>query len=163
MEKKQENTTQGNAVDISKIDFDNLREKTAENPGTLPYAHTAGGALVKPEDKGKIKGRAVKAMHQQTEKQMQQLYAQMQTLAQQANAIKARVKVSERIYLAEIPFEPIIGEVYYLYQKDEHKDVLSLVAPNEWGKSKSFQKYIATVNMLADHTWEIIDKAEDLK
>ena len=151
----------GQEIDISKVDFDKLREKVAENPGILPYAHTSGSAIIKPEDKGKVKGRAVTAMHQQTEKQMLQLYEQMQTLAAQANAIKSRVHISERIYLADMPFDPIIGETYYLYQKDEEKDVLSLVAPEEWGRSKSFLKYLAKVRMLADHTWEVLEKAED--
>jgi len=157
----EENNKKGKEIDISQVDFEKLREKVAENPGILPYAHTAGGALIKPEDKGKIKGRAVTAMHQQTEKQMLQLYEQMQTLAAQASAIKTRVQVSERIYLADMPFDPIIGETYYLYQKTEEKDVLSLVAPEEWGRSKSFMKYIAKVRMLADHTWEVMHKAED--
>jgi hypothetical protein len=31
------------------------KDKVAENPGLLPYAHTAGGAVIRPEDKGKIR------------------------------------------------------------------------------------------------------------
>ena len=27
-------------------------DKVAENPGLLPYAHTAGGAVIKPDDMG---------------------------------------------------------------------------------------------------------------
>ena len=30
-------------------------EKVAQNPGLLPYAHTAGSAVIKPEDMGKSK------------------------------------------------------------------------------------------------------------
>ena len=37
-------------------------EKVAQNPGLLPYAHTAGSAVIKPEDMGKTKGRSVKAI-----------------------------------------------------------------------------------------------------
>ena len=162
MDKEKEDSKKGKAIDIDKIDFDKLRDSTTETPGILPYAHNTNSAVIQPEDKGKIKGRSVKAMQQQTEKQMQQIYQQMQLLAEQANAIKSRVKVSERIYLAEIPFEPLIGETYYLYQKNDDKDLLSLIGPDEWGKSKPFQKYIATVQMQADHTWEIIHKTENL-
>ncbi|MBC7409710.1 MAG: DUF2452 domain-containing protein, partial [Arcicella sp.] len=53
------------------------KDKVAENPGLLPYAHTAGGAVIRPEDMGKIKGRSVLAMRQQTDRQMSQLYEQM--------------------------------------------------------------------------------------
>lgn len=132
------------------------KDKMAENPGLLPFAHTVGGAVIRPEDTGKIKGRAVKAMRQQTEMQMAQIYQQMQLLAEQANRIKERVEVSERIYTAAVGFEPLIGMTYYLYQRKDKTDVLSLIAPNEWGRSKPFEKYVARVTMLADHTWDVV-------
>ncbi len=130
-------------------------DKVAEKPGLLPYAHTSGSALIKPEDKGKIKGRAVTAMRQQTENQMNQLYRQMQTLVDQAQAIQQRVDVSERIYSAEMGFEPIIGHIYYLYERKTGTDLLSMVSPEEWGRSFPFRAYIAKVHLLADHTWKV--------
>ena len=69
-----------NEIDISKIDLEKMKEKTTDQPGLLPYAHTSGGAVIKPEDLGKIRGKSVLAMHQQTDNQMQQLYDQMETL-----------------------------------------------------------------------------------
>lgn len=146
----------GKAVDVSQIDLEKMKDKTAETPGLLPYAHTAGSALVKPEDMGKAKGRAVSAMQQQTEMQMSQLYKQMELLAEQAKAIKQRVEVSERIYRAKMSFEPLIGHVYYLYRKTDEADILSLIAPEEWGRSKPFQAFVAAVKLLADHTWEVL-------
>ena len=41
-------------------------DKITETPSTLPYAHHSGSALIKPEDRGKIKGRALSAMDHQT-------------------------------------------------------------------------------------------------
>lgn len=152
-----------NEIDVSKIDLEKMKQKTAEMPALLPYAHTAGGALVKPEDVGKIKGRAVSAMHEQTQMQMSQLYEQMQLLAEQAKKIQQRVEISERIYMVKMGFEPIIGKTYYLYRRDSGEDFLSLIAPNEWGRAKKMD-YIATVKLLADHTWDVADeKANDEK
>jgi hypothetical protein len=131
------------------------KDKVAENPGLLPYAHTIGSAVIKPEDKGKIKGRAVAAMRQQTEKQMSQLYRQMQVLAEQAQEIKRRVEVSERIYSADMGFEPLVGHTYYLYERKDGTDLLSMIAPEEWGRSVSFKRFVAKVLLLADHTWEV--------
>lgn len=131
------------------------KDKVAENPGLLPYAHTIGSAVIRPEDKGKIKGRAVAAMRQQTEKQMSQLYRQMQLLAEQANEIKRRVEVSERIYSASMGFEPLVGHTYYLYERNDGTDLLSMVAPEEWGRSVNFKRFIAKVTLLADHTWDV--------
>lgn len=144
-----------NEIDVENIDLEKLREKTAENPGLLPYAHTVGGVAIKPEDKGKLKGRAVSSMHEQTHMQLDQIYQQMELLASQATKIKERMEVSERVYAAEIPFEPLPGKVYHLYQREEGQDVLSMIAPNEWGRSYPFSSFVATLKLLADHTWEI--------
>jgi hypothetical protein len=130
-------------------------DKVAENPGLLPYPHTVGSAVIRPEDTGKMKGRAVMAMRQQTERQMSQLYRQMQLLADQANEIRKRVEVSERIYSAHMSFEPLIGHTYYLYERHDGSDLVSMVAPEEWGRSASFKRFVAKVFLLADHTWEV--------
>lgn len=147
-------------IDVSRIDLKKLGEQVAKNPGLIPFPHTVGGVAIKPEDKGKIKGRAVTAMRQQTEQQLQQLYEQMHTLATQAAAIKKRVEISERIYGAQMNFEPIIGQIYYIYHKDHHTDVLSIMGPEEWGRSMPFSSYVGGVKLLADHTWEVIQSNE---
>ncbi len=148
----------GKKIDVDQVDMDRMADMVTENPGLISFPHTVGGAMIKPEDKGRIKGRAVAAMHEQTEMQVQQIYEQMKLLAEQANAIKKRVEVSERIYAAKMSFEPLIGKIYYLYERQDGTDLLSLVAPEEWGRSKSFSRFIAEVKLLADHTWEIIRK-----
>lgn len=132
-------------------------DKVTETPGLLPYAHNAGSAVINPEDLGKIKGKSILAMRQQTDKQMNQLVEQMQTLMKQANDIKSRVELSERIYDAEIGFEPIIGHTYYVYIKENGRDVISLIAPKEWGRSYKYIRYIGKVMLLADHTWEVLE------
>ncbi len=91
-----------------------VNEKIAQNPGLMEYAHTAGGAVIRPEDMGKVKSRSLLAMRQQTDIQLAQLYKQMQLLAEQATHIKNRVEVSERIYSAQMSFEPVVGESYFL-------------------------------------------------
>lgn len=148
-------------IDLEGFDLEKAKEKATENPGTLPYAHHSGSAIIKPEDKGKLTGRAVSAMQQQTDMQMAQLYKQMELLATQAKAIKDRVEVSERIYQAEMPFEPLINHTYFLYRNKKGRDVLSMVAPNEWGRSKPFEAFIAQVKLLADHTWEVATSDEE--
>ncbi|GAB3700527.1 DUF2452 domain-containing protein [Spirosoma flavus] len=130
-------------------------DKVADAPGLLAYAHTAGGAVIRPEDKGKITGRAVAAMREQTDMQLSQLYKQMQLLAEQATAIRHRVEISERIYAAQMSFEPVVGKTYHFYTRKNGQDVLSMVAPNEWGRKFPFERCLATVRMMADHTWDV--------
>ncbi|MFN3590079.1 MAG: DUF2452 domain-containing protein [Spirosomataceae bacterium] len=129
--------------------------KVAENPGLMTYAHSAGGAVIKPEDMGKTKGRAQLAMRQQTNEQLDKIYKQMELLAKQATEVKHRIDVSERIYDADMNFEPIINHVYFLYEKKDGSDVLSMVAPSEWGRKFPFNQFLAKVSLLADHTWKV--------
>ena len=153
--------TQKQKIDVERIDLEKEREKTAEQPGLIAFPHTVGGAVIRPEDEGKMKGRAVSAMRQQTDRQMRQLYEQAQTLARQAQAIKERVEISERIYEAEMNFEPIIAHTYYLYQKKRGTDVLSLISPEEWGRNPPYESYVAKVTLLSDHTWEVEPAASE--
>lgn len=148
-------------IDIEKIDLEKEKEKVSENPGIIAFPHHVGGVAVRPEDKGKIKGRALSAMKEQTDQQMNQLYEQARVLAAQANAIKRRVEISERIYLAQMNFDPIIGHEYFVYEKKNGDDVLSMVAPKEWGRSIPFTRFIAKVKLLSDHTWEVLDQDDN--
>ncbi|WP_317899593.1 DUF2452 domain-containing protein [Aurantibacillus circumpalustris] len=132
------------------------KDKTTETPGTLAYPHTIGSVVVKPEDVGKLKSRALSAMHEQTNRQLLQLQKQAELLAHQANELNQRVKLSELIYTAEISFEALIGHVYYLYKKEQaHR--LMMIAPDEWGRKKpETLEFVSSVKLLSDHTWEII-------
>lgn len=137
-------------------------DKITETPGTLPYAHHTGSALVKPEDKGKLKGQALSAMEHQTDMQMDQIYEQMKLLSDQANRLQDRKRVSEYIYQAEMRFQPLINHTYYLYEKDDGFYFLSLIGPKDWGRSGDKFNYIATTKLLADHTWDVLDKSQEL-
>ncbi len=137
-------------------------EKVADNPHLLPYGHHVGSASIKPVDKSKVKGKAVAAMQEQTGQQLGQIKKQMQTLAQQANEIQKRVEISEKIYDADTSFEPQIGHTYYLYERKEGQYVLSMIGPDDWGKTMPFKEYLAAVQLLADHTWKVLDNEDDV-
>ncbi|MBK8556303.1 MAG: DUF2452 domain-containing protein [Lewinellaceae bacterium] len=133
------------------------KDKVAENPGLLPYAHTAGGAVIRPEDKGRIRGNAMTAMYDQTDRQMEQLRSQMETLVNQAKSLQNRMSVSEIIYQAEVNFQPVIHHIYHLYRRDKDgTHLLSMIAPHEWSP-KAGMEHLATARLLGDHTWEVLD------
>lgn len=133
-------------------------DKITENPSSIEYPHHAGSAIVKPEDKGRIKGNAISAMEHQTDMQLSQIYQQMQLLADQAKQLNDRKVISEIIYGAEMRFTPLINHVYHLYEKEDTSHLLSLIAPDQWGRSKKSFEFVATVRLLADHTWDILEK-----
>jgi len=120
----------------------------------MEYAHCASSAPVVPGQQALIKSRANQAMLQQVDRQMQQIVEQMKLLAKQASALRERQRISQEIYSAQMNFEPVIGNTYYLYEKGQER-VLSLISPSEWGSIGKNLIFIAKVNLLADRTWEV--------
>jgi hypothetical protein len=136
------------------------KDKTTDQPHLLPYAHHVGSAIIRPIDKGKEKGLSMTAMYQQTNTQLTQIKDQVETLIRQAQEIHDRIDISEKIYAADIGFRPLIGKVYHLFVNKDNSWVISMVGPEEWGNSCPYS-FLATVTMLADHTWQINEKSED--
>ncbi|MFB6306554.1 MAG: DUF2452 domain-containing protein [Flavobacteriales bacterium] len=142
------------------IDEENVTDK----PDTLKYAHHRGSAQITPVDKSKVKGRAMSAMQEQTDQQLGQIKKQMEVLAEQAQEIQNRIQISEKVYEAETNFEPLIGHTYHLYQRKKGTFVLSMIGPNDWGKrSMPYKDHVATVKLLSDHTWEVVEKNENFE
>ncbi len=147
---------------MSKRKFNPIdKDKIAENPGLLPYAHSVGGAIIKPIDKGKIKGVAMSSMYQQTEKQLIDIKEQVEYLLQKAQNVHDKIHISEKIYEADCGFKPLPGQIYFLYQKKEKEEyVLSMIGKNEWNNRCPYE-YMAEVQLLADHTWDVLDADKD--
>lgn len=119
----------------------------------LPYASSVSGAVIKPTEEGMIKHKALTAMEEQTNMQLDQIRKQIELLAVQAHAIQKRKELSLMIYEATLKFKPNIGQVYHLYEKHNGEYMLSLVSPDEWGGAGPFKEFISSVKLLADHTW----------
>jgi len=120
----------------------------------LPYSASVSGALIRPNEEGMIKHKALTAMEEQTNMQLMQIRKQIELLALQAQEIQKRKDLSMKIYEARLSFKPNIGQVYHLYEKQDGSHMLSLVSPAEWGKGGPFKRFIASVRLLADHTWQ---------
>ncbi len=119
----------------------------------LPYASSVGSVAIRPTKEGVIKHKALTAMEEQTNMQLDQIRQQIELLARQAQEIRKRKELSMMIYEARLGFKPQIGHVYHLYEKKDGTHMLSLVAPQEWGGSGPFKQFVASVKLLADHTW----------
>lgn len=120
----------------------------------LPYSASVSGAVIRPTEEGVIKHKALTAMEEQTNMQLEQIRKQIELLALQAQEIQKRKELSMMIYNAKLSFKPNIGQTYYLYEKNDGTHMLSLVTPKEWGDSGPFKKFVAAVQLLADHTWK---------
>ncbi len=120
----------------------------------MPYSAAAGGAVIKANEEGMIRHKALTAMEEQTNMQLNQIRQQIELLAIQAQEIQMRKELSMIIYNAKISFVPVIGNTYFLYEKKDGSHILSLISPKEYGGGAGpYQKFTAPVKLLADHTW----------
>ena len=118
----------------------------------LPYSSSVGGVVIRPTEEGQIKHKALSAMEEQTNMQLDQIRRQIELLAVQAREIQSRKELSMMIYSAKLSFTPNIGQTYFLYTKQDDSFLLSMISPKEWGKMP-FKSFEAAVKLLADHTW----------
>ena len=58
-------------------------------------------------------------------------------------------KTSIMVWESKMSFEPIVGKTYYLYDLNGKK-TLSILAPNEWGKSNCF---LGAFLLNSDNKW----------
>jgi hypothetical protein len=120
----------------------------------MPYSASVSGALIRPTEEGVIRHKALTAMEEQTNMQLDQIRKQIELLALQAQEIHKRKELSMLIYNAKLSFKPEIGQVYHLYEKNDGSHMISLISPKEWGASMPYKKFVAAVQLLADHTWK---------
>ena len=99
-------------------------------------------------------------MQKQANQQIAMLKKQADVIMDQVREIEARLEVSYGIYEAEMKFTPKIGELYHLYEKDGNK-ILSFISPQEWGERMPYDSFLASVNLLADRTWEVMVRNEE--
>ncbi len=119
----------------------------------LPYASSASSVVIKPTEEGAIKHIALRAMEEQTNMQLNQIKEQIELLARQAQDLRKRKELSLLIYEAKLGFSPVIGQTYYMYERNNGNHFLSLISPTEWGNGGPFKQFISAVKLLADHTW----------
>jgi hypothetical protein len=120
----------------------------------LPYSASVAGAVIKPNEEGIIKHQALSAMEEQTNMQLTQIRQQIELLAIQAKEIQKRKELSMLIYDAKLSFAPVIGKIYFLYEKDDGAYLVSMIGPKEWGKKTPYKSFISAIQLLADHTWK---------
>jgi hypothetical protein len=125
-------------------------------PSSLsPMPLSVGSPIIRPEDKNQIKTNAVEAMHHYASQEMAMLKKQADLIMEQVRDIEKRLQVSEKIYQSDMRFTSVIGQIYHVYENDDHYK-LSLIGPNEWGRSKTIGKHLASVKLLGDHSWDLI-------
>lgn len=121
-------------------------DRVADSPMTTSYGtDLAAPAFTVPDVQGYKKAQAAEASHR-----FHQRYEELENAMQE---LMTQAQYNDRLLNASIAFKPIIGQVYFLYNKD-NKDFISMVSPEEFGESYMQQKtFIGAYKILADNVW----------
>ncbi|MES2617112.1 MAG: DUF2452 domain-containing protein [Bacteroidota bacterium] len=120
-----------------------------------PIPLSVSSPKINPVDKRLVKATAFETMQYQANQQIGLLKQQADLLLKQAREIEERLIISQKIYEADLNFEPVIGTTYHVYEK-KGKTVLSLVAPHEWGRKQAYEKHLCSATLLADKSWQLV-------
>jgi hypothetical protein len=100
-------------------------DNVADNPGLLPYGSNVGAPAIKVENINSWKltnVHKVNKIYQDKFKELQDEY----------NEMMEEFFWNDLIYSSEFNFEPVVGETYHLYKKNDGKFFLSLIEPSQW-------------------------------
>ncbi len=109
---------------LSDKDLQQLKDKSTDNPGLLSYPHSIGSAPIKPENTSSFINRATNKVNKEFKDRFERLKTEYECLLEE-------LEWNKIIYESELRFEPVVGEIYHLYQKDG-KNFISLIGPHEW-------------------------------
>ena len=116
-------------------------DKVSMKPNLLPYPHHVAAP--------KIEALDLSAFNKvQAYKVSKSLQKRADEIASLMKSLQEDYTLNLQLYSAARSFEPVLGEVYHLYEKPDGTQFLSLIAPTEWK-----QKYLYSGTLNSDGTW----------
>ena len=107
----------------------------------LPYPSHIGSPVIRVEDTSHFKQKQVTKFNNFVDKRFTELKTEIEKL-------KELYELNEFIYTLDLRFEPIIGDVYHVYQGKDSKNFLSMIAPHQCNFT-----YICSVSLNTDGQW----------
>ena len=120
-------------------------DNVAKKPNLLPYGSNVGAPSIKPTDISSWKDEKVITTNHYFSSRYDEIKKDYLKLMKE-------YEWNTLVYNAEFRFKPVMGKVYFLYQKDDGKLFLSLIEPNEWDKI-----FIGAFKLISDNRWEKIN------
>jgi Protein of unknown function (DUF2452) len=111
------------------------------NASVLPYGTNVGAPVIITEDLVAWKTRGIHQVNKEFENKFAELKQQYQKLMEE-------YEWNDLVYNAKFSFEPVIGEIYHMYNGDNANHFLSLIGPTEWNK-----EHIASFKLNSDKKW----------
>jgi hypothetical protein len=109
-----------------------------------PYGTSVGAPIIIPTDTVAWKNRSINKINHKVTAKYLELKAEYENMIQE-------FEYNKLIFNAKFSFEPIIGEVYHLYQRENNESFLSLISPEQCNF-----KSIGSFYLNAGQIWEKI-------
>jgi len=120
-------------------------DETTENyvSKILPYATSVSGPVIDVPNVNAFKKKGVEKASAVLQAEWNELQEKIKTFATQA-------RHTQQVYNADFKFEPVVGEVYYLYEGKENA-FLSLIPPTKWK-----QTFLGAFRLNSEYRWEMV-------
>ena len=116
-------------------------EKDGYYAHLLPYATNIGAPVIKPDNVSTWKNEKILKTNHYFNKKYEEIKKQYQKLLDE-------FEWNSIVYNASYNFQPIIGQIYYLYRRNNGEYFLSLIEPNNWK-----QEFIGEFQLDSDNKW----------
>lgn len=110
----------------------------------LPYATNIGAPVIIPDNISTWKNEKILKTNHYFNKKYDEIKKEYEKLVEEFEWNKI-------VYGSNYSFQPIIGEKYHLYRRNNGEMFLSLIEPNSWK-----QEYVGTFEMDSDNKWKKI-------
>lgn len=117
---------------------------------TLEYATSLGAPAIVPLDNNSWKQDGIVKVNHHLGSRFEELKTQYLQLVQE-------YKWNELVYNAEFKWEPIIGQVYYLYEGAQ-RPFLTLISPRDWSSKR--KDYIGSFRLSSTKVWQRVAEQE---
>ncbi|WP_132703848.1 DUF2452 domain-containing protein [Winogradskyella wandonensis] len=124
-------------------------EKEQYNAAFLPYATSFSAPQIKAPNNGSWK-------NSQIYKANKHLKAKYEALKAEYEELMKVLEYNELITSSKFSFEPLIGEIYHLYNNKNSEPFLSIINPD----TCSFE-YLGSFRLTSDYLWEKIENKSD--
>jgi len=107
-----------------------------------PYATSVGAPVIKTTDSVAWKNRSINKINHKIEAKFLELKTEYEKMVRE-------FEYNKLIFEAKFTFEPIIGNVYHLYERKNGESFLSIISPEECDFN-----FLGSFYLNADQIWE---------
>ena len=112
------------------------------NAAVIPYATSASSPVIKPWNTATWRNDGVDRVNKQFKSKFDELKKEYE-------AMMVQFEYNDLVYNAKFNFEPIIGEVYYLYNDKNEESFLSIIQPDQCNFN-----YLGSFRLNSQKMWE---------